>query len=118
MRYFYTVMVLLLLSGCAPVVLTSGPHGVAIDPVLMFPNMNKIQELADAECAKYNRIARQQIPRASARNQTSWAIGTPQTGSTTRGNMYRGLIIAFDCIDRPVESVPSIEWPQLPQIVP
>lgn len=77
MRYSCIFFLILLVPGCAPRVLSSGPHGVTIEPIMMAPDMQKVYELADAECAKYNRIAvRPPGLRSSsdARRSVGWAL--------------------------------------------
>jgi hypothetical protein len=80
--------------------------------------MERIQEIADAECAKYNRIAKQQGGRSSAQpHPVGWA-STPQIGQPNFNHMYTNISIDFICEDQPVETMPSFQWPELPKIVP
>lgn len=118
MRQYCLVILIIFISGCAPRILMSGPKGVSIDPVSFPVNMEKIQEMADAECAKYNRIATEKISRSSSKSQPlGWAM-SQEMGQKNYNPNYTNISINFSCDDRPVESVPSYEWPQLPQIVP
>ena len=109
---------MLIISGCAPRVVSSGPQGVSIDPVMMYPNMNKVQALADAECAKYNKLAKIQGTRSSSKDKLGWSLETIQTGRVGAGDMYASPSIGYLCVDKPEEPAPSYEWPQLQQTVP
>ena len=49
------LVVLLAAQGCATHVVSSNPHSVFVESWWL--NAAKAQELADAECAKYSRVA-------------------------------------------------------------
>jgi hypothetical protein len=118
MYRFYMTIAILILSGCASHVIRSGPNGVAIEPVMLYPDMDEIQKLADSECAKYGRIAQLQTGRSS-RDRSAGSVlsilgGVPSEISAPRGSMFISPIFGFKCVDRPLAAPDSpLEWPQL-----
>jgi hypothetical protein len=116
MRHFYVIIAILILSGCAARVISSGPNGVAIDPVMIYPDMAKIQALADAECAKYGRIAIMEHGRSSSKVNpvVSLNLVAPEDVQPNKSSMLSSPIFGFKCVNRPVAPPPSpLEWPQL-----
>jgi hypothetical protein len=56
MRILMVMVLTLVAAGCAPSVRSSSPNHVTIESYQM--DFRRAQQLADAECAKYNRQAR------------------------------------------------------------
>lgn len=119
MRHCYVFIVIFVLSGCAARVVSSSTTGVAIDPIMIYPNMTKIQQLANSECAKYGRIA---VIDQGGRSSSDRPVGTAlsaledPTGLTparSRINMLIAPLLRFKCVDRPTTIDSSPAWPQL-----
>lgn len=109
-RYLVIALLFMLISGCAPRIVSSTPIGVAIEPVMAFPNMQRIREMAATECAKYGRDARERVPHAPTKIGYAWSY---ENGAQYSGNIYRSPRIGFSCVNRSEEAAPSYEWPIL-----
>ena len=53
---FLASLTCLVISGCAPIVMSSGPRSITYDNV-MRTNIDQSQKMADEHCQKYNRYA-------------------------------------------------------------
>jgi hypothetical protein len=123
MHRFYMIIATLVLSGCVYFpsrVVRSGPNGVAIEPVMIFPDIKEIQKLADSECAKYGRIAQAQEGRSSRDRYPGSILSlggmgvVPNGIESPRSTMRLTPIYGFRCVEppKPPPDLP-LEWPQL-----
>lgn len=119
MRYLTLAVFILFVGGCAPRVILSTPTMVIIDPVMIDQDPNRIQEVANKECSRYNRVAEYRRNRTSSDKAYSWPITTAQTKGARNDSIYT-LHLKFFCVESNEESgaTPALDWPELPQSTP
>lgn len=119
MRYLTMAILVLFAGGCAPRIVASNPNMVIIDPIMMYQSKNKIMELANTECGRYNRKALYLPRRSSATKNLGWPIRTSQTGGSRADNTMINPRLKFSCVQKEESgSSPALEWPEISPDIP